>query len=177
MKMNLAIMARLLVWTAVILFPTAAFAQDVPLRISVFVGISFLDGERAFVIGDEFFQSEFRNGVAAGVRGTADVTDAIAVEAAYGLSANDLRIAERQPPLQRTYDVRIHRIDGNVHYYFSPVDSPLRPFVTAGIGLARFTPSNDAKERAGARFIDEPTRISSSNEFSFNLGAGAEGRI
>jgi opacity protein-like surface antigen len=179
MKRNLArVVWRVLLWTGIVLYPMVASAQqEVPFRISIFGGFSFLDGERSFVIDDAFFQSEFRNGVTVGARAAADVTDAIAVEAAYGLSTNNLRITERQPRRERTFDLRIHRFDGNILYNFRPVDDPLRPFITAGIGLARFSPSTDAKDLAGLRFIDEPTRISASNKFSFNVGAGAEGRL
>ena len=178
MKRNLsALVLRLCVWTAVVLYPTAVAAQDVPFRISVFGGISFLNGERAFLLVDDFFQSEFKNGGTVGLRGTADMADAFAVEGSYSLSTNDLRITERQPRRERTYDLNIHRLDGNLHYYFARVDDPFRPFMTAGIGLARFGPSSDAKQLAGTRFIDEPTRISSSNQFSFNFGSGLEGRV
>jgi hypothetical protein len=179
MKKNFAaVIGSVFLWTAIVLWPTIGAAQtNVSIRVSGFAGLSFLDGERSFVVDNNFFQSEFKNGGTIGARGTADITDAIAVEAAYGFSTNDLKITERQPPREREYDVHIHRFDGNLHYYFRPVDSPIRPFITAGIGLARFSPTNDAKELAGARFIDEPTRISSSNEFAFNVGAGTEVRF
>jgi opacity protein-like surface antigen len=166
------------IWAIVLLYPASLAAQNVPFRISLFGGLSFLDSERAFVLNDVFFRSDFQNGVTVGVRGTADMSDALAVEASYGLSTNDVKITNEGPPRrEREFDLNVHRLDGNVNYRFTRPDDPLRPFVTAGIGLARFSPTNDAKQTAATLFIEDATRISSSNLFSLNFGAGVEGQI
>jgi hypothetical protein len=166
------------IWTGVLLYPASLSAQEVPFRISLFGGISLLDSERAFVLDDDFFRSEFENGVTAGLRGTADLSDAVAVEASYSLSTNDVKITTEGPPRrEREFDLNVHRLDGNVNYHFTRADDPLRPFVTAGIGLARFSPTNDAKQTAATLFIEEPTRISSSNQLTLNFGAGIQGQM
>jgi opacity protein-like surface antigen len=59
-------------------------------------------------------------------------------------------------------------------YNFLPRDAQWRPFATFGIGLSRFSPTADARNRALQDFLSGPTRISSSTEFGFNFGGGVE---
>ncbi len=147
-------------------------------RITLFCGGSFFKGERVFTVNGSPLQSEFEKGVKAGVRGTTDIGTRWAVEAAYSFGRHDLRISELEVPDQgRRFRMSLHEISTNLLYYFASTDGGLRTFATAGLGLARFSPTSRAKALAlDGKFIDDPARIVSDNKFSVNMGGGFEGR-
>jgi len=162
---------------ALLLLAPSAFAQDSNPRVTFFGGGSFLKGERSFTIGGDPKRSEFAAGGKFGVRGTMDLNDHWAAEAAYSYGTNNLRIQEIATPIrERDYGVRVHQLTGNLLYLWGGSHSRFRPFLTAGAGLSRFNPTSEAKSLASLRFVDEPAPINSNSKFNFNYGGGVEAR-
>src|SRR5262249_8045345 len=58
-----------------------------------------------------------------------------------------------------------------------PADEKWRPFATFGIGVYRWSPTDDAKGVASVNFLTGPTRISSSTKFGVNFCGGLEGKM
>ncbi len=165
----------------------SAFGQEPSgkARVTVFTSYSLLQGDRDFTIPDvppEPFRSEFVDGGKFGFRVTGDLNDYLAVEGSYSYGRNNLRITEldETPPEERGFGTTQNQFGGNVLFFFSPREKSVRPFVTAGVGLARFSPTDAAKARAldpNEEFIDDPTQLDSSTEFSFNFGGGVEAKV
>jgi hypothetical protein len=74
----------------------------------------------------------------------------------------------------RLFETKTHQFSGNALYYLSGLGENWKPFVTAGIGITRFSPSDEAAAFAGVRFLDDPASIQPSNKFGVNFGGGAE---
>jgi opacity protein-like surface antigen len=74
----------------------------------------------------------------------------------------------------RLFEARTHQFSGNALYYISGLSEDWKPFVTGGIGITRFSPTQEAVAFAGLRFLDDPARIQSTNKFGINFGAGTE---
>lgn len=154
-----------------------AFAQDRHARLTLFGGGSFVQGNRTFVVDFDPLRSEFVAGGKFGLRGTVDLTDNWAVEAAYSFGRNNLRITELDevPPEERGFGLRIHQFTGNLLYFLNTPEERFRPFVTAGLGVTNYNPTGRAKVIAATMdFIDESALLRSSNKFAFNLGIGLE---
>src|SRR5262249_10946043 len=62
-------------------------------------------------------------------------------------------------------------------YYFVDGDEKWRPFGTFGIGVYRFSPTQEGKGVAAGNFITGPTRISSNTKLGLNFGGGVEGQL
>lgn len=146
-------------------------------RVSVNVGSSFLRGERLFTVDGDAFQSRYDNGFAFGVRGNLDLTKAWGMEAGYALSPNTLHVTKLgNTPEERRFDFRLQRLEANALRYI-PLPG-LRVFVTGGIGMTRFGPSDAAKVLAATGdFINDPALIDTSSKFSANFGGGIESRV
>jgi hypothetical protein len=155
------------------------FGQDTNLRATAFAGGSFLKAEHTFLVGGEGFRTKFASGGKFGFRVTGDVDKHMALEGTYSYGTNNLRVLELGPPIvERDFGVRAHQLTGNLLYFFNGPSEKLRPFVTAGVGFARFNPTDDAKAFAVSReFIDGPAAISGSNKGIFNVGVGVEGKF
>ncbi len=150
------------------------------LRVEAFGGGSVLKGERTFIADGEPFRSSFANGGKFGFRGTLDLTKHWAVEGAYSYGANNLRLADlgEVPPVVLGFGTRVHEVSGNALYFLNETGSRLRPFLTAGIGFARYNPTSEAKTTAAAlTFAGEPTVINGTNQPDFNFGAGLEAKL
>jgi len=155
-----------------------ALAQFLDPRVTGFFGVSFLGGERSFIVDGDPFQSQFENGAKVGLRLTTDVTDIWSLEGSYSFSDNDLRISELgTPPEERFFGIGVHQFVFNGLYYVTPPGETLRFFFTAGIGWVRFSPSETAQVLALVdKFIDDEASIRTSNKFGFNFGGGMETR-
>ena len=153
-----------------------AFAQDINPRITFLGGASLLSGSRSFVIGPSLFTTQFNNGIKIGVRGTANVTDHWGAEATYSFSSNGLRVTRAAPATAQDFGVHLHQITGNALYFFTARDRTFRPFLTAGVGLSRYSPTSDAKLAATQSFLNQPAVLTSSSSFNFNFGGGIETR-
>ncbi len=159
--------------------------QESKARVTVFGSYSLLNGDRDFTLPDtppEPFRSEFVDGGKFGFRVTGDLNDYLAVEGSYSYGRNNLRITEldETPPEERGFGTTLNQFGGNVLFFFSPRENSVRPFVTAGVGVTRFSPTDAAKARAldtDEEFLDDPTIIDSSSEFSFNFGGGVEAKV
>ncbi len=71
--------------------------------------------------------------------------------------------------------MRLHQLSGNVVYFLNRQEQKLRPFVTADLGCARYSPTSAARDVAAPQqFIEGPAALSNSNKLDFNFGAGAQ---
>ncbi len=159
------------------LAPDAA-AQGNP-RVTIFGGGSFVRGERTFVIGSDTFRTQFVDGGRLLVRTSLDLTSHWTVEADYGFGRSNFRVNELSgTPQQRDFGVRVNDISFNLIRFFTSSDSHFRPYLGAGLGWLRYSPTDAAKASAQTNgFIDETALIQSSNKFSFPIGGGAEVRL
>ena len=145
------------------------------LRISVFGGGSFLSADRTFTLDGDLFNTKYESGPRLGFRATASLTERVSLEGSYSFGRNNLRVTElRTIPIMRSFDTKTHQFSGNALYYFKGLGESWKPFLTAGIGITRFSPTDDATAFAGLRFLDAPASIQSSNQFGINFGTGTE---
>ncbi len=156
-----------------------AFAHPNP-RITVLFGGSFLSGERAFVVNGDPFISQFLNGGKFRLRGSLDLTSHWTLEGDYSIGRNDQRITEESGGIlvNRDFGVTVGQVQLNFVRFFTDNESRIRPFFSAGLGMVRFNPTDEAKLLAlGGDFIDDPTQLDSSIEVSFTVGGGIEARL
>jgi hypothetical protein len=85
-------------------------------------------------------------------------------------------VTQTIPASVQNFGVHLHQITGNTLYFFDGPDKALRPFVTAGVGVSRYSPTSDAKLAAAQDFLGQPAVITSTSTFNFNFGAGIESR-
>ncbi len=161
----------------VIFFAPAAQAQD--LRVSAFGGASFLKGDRTFVVAGDSKRSNFANGGKIGFRLTGNLTEHWGVEGAYSYGTNNLRIFDVRTTgtVERAFGNRVRQFAGNALYYFSGFGGSVRPFVTGGVGLVRYSPTSKAKTAAAVEFVDEPATITVETKAAFNYGGGVEAKL
>lgn len=155
---------------------TDANAQQLSdLRLDVFGGGSFMAANRTFTLDGDIFNTKYESGPRFGFRATGSLSDRVSLEGAYSFGRNNLRVTTvRTIPVMRMFDSRTHQFSGNVLYYLSGVGENWKPFVSAGIGITRFTPTQEAAAFASLRFLDDPASIQSSNKFGINFGGGTE---
>ena len=156
-----------------------AAAQD-PGRVNVFGAGSFLAAERAFSVddNDDFFRTTYQTGGKVGFRYTADLNEFWAGEAGYSLGRNSLRVTDLdQPNTFSIFEINVHQFSANALYYFNPPAEDLRPFVTFGLGVTRFSPTDDAQANAAQNLFGEPAVINGSTKFGVNFGGGVENRM
>ncbi len=149
-------------------------------RITVLFGGSFLSGDRAFVVDGDPFISQFLNGGKVGVRGSLDLTSHWTLEGDYSFGRNDQRITEDSGGIlvNRDFGVTVGQVQLNFVRFLTDNESRIRPFFSAGLGMVRFNPTDEAKLLAlGGDFIDDPTLLTSSVEVSFTVGGGLEARL
>lgn len=154
-----------------------AAAQGLDPRLTFLGGASLLSGSRSFVVGPRLIDTQFQNGVKIGVRGTVNLTNHWGVEGTYSFSSNGLQITQVGPPaLQQNFGIHLHQFTANALYFFNGRDKLLRPFVLAGVGVSRYSPTSDAKLAAAQDFLGVPAVITTTSTFDFNFGAGIESR-
>jgi hypothetical protein len=152
-------------------------AQGTNPRFTLFGGGSFLRSDRTFPAEGRTFDSAFASGGMAGVHATLDVFGHLSVEGTYSYGTNNLRVTDLNtvPPEIRSFGVRLQRIDANILYFLTGPQSGLRPFATFGFGIARLSPTNEARKSASTgTFITGPATLTSGNKFDFNYGFGLE---
>jgi opacity protein-like surface antigen len=160
------------------LFSSPVFsAQKHKLRISLFGGASFLKAQRIFLVGGQAFRSEFSDGGKAGVRVDINLSRRWALEGGYGYGSSNLRLL-KFGGAERGFGMRLEQLEGNLLGYLNDERQAFRPFVTLGLGWARYSPTSEAKEAAATMgFTSGPAALSSSNNLDFNFGAGLEGKL
>ena len=166
----------ILVLSLAMFLSTLAVAQDINPRITFLGGASLLSGSRSFVIGPRLFTTQFQNGIKIGVRGTVNLKEHWGAEGTYSFSSNSLQVTQTVPAAVRTFGVHLHQFTGNALYFFTAKDKTFRPFLTAGLGLSRFSPTSDAKLAAAQDFLGQPAVLTGTSAFNFNFGAGIETR-
>jgi len=156
-----------------------ALGQNPNPRITISLGGSQVRGDRSFVVDGDSFTSRFVDGGKVRVRGTLDLTKHLSLEGDYSLGRNNQRITELGgTPEQRDFGVRVGQVHLNLLRFFTSRKSPVRPFLTSGIGAVRFSPTSAAKALAlSDEFIDDPTQIDSTTELSLAVGGGIEARF
>ena len=154
----------------------SALAQGLNPRITFLGGAALLSGSRSFVIGPSLFTTQFNNGIKIGLRGTMNLTDHWGAEGTYSFSSNGLHVTRVSPASVQDFGVHLHQITGNALYFFTARDRSFRPFVTAGVGLSRYSPTSDAKVAATQGFLSQPAVLASTSSFNFNFGGGIESR-
>jgi outer membrane protein with beta-barrel domain len=153
-----------------------AFAQEINPRITFLGGASLLSGSRSFVVGPSVFATRFNNGIKIGIRGTVNLTEHWGAEGTYSFSSNGLQVTRVAPAAVQTFGDHVHQITGNALYFFTARDRTFRPFVTAGLGVSRYSPTSDAKMAAAEKFLDQPAVLTGTSSFNFNFGAGMESK-
>jgi opacity protein-like surface antigen len=155
-----------------------AVAQGNP-RVTIYGAGAFVRGERTFVVGGDTFRTQFVDGGRLLARASLDLTSHWTVEADYGFGRSNFRVNELSgTPQQRDFGVRVNDISFNLIRFFTSSDSRFRPYLGAGLGWLRYSPTDAAKASAQTNaFIDEPAAIQASNKFSFPVGGGVELRL
>src|SRR5262245_40777314 len=126
-------------------------------RVSFYGAVSFVAGSREFLIGSNSIRTEYASGGKIGGRFTADFTENWAAELAYSFGGNNLRAINLNPPRrEREFDTHVQQFLGNASYYFAAPDEKWRPFATGGIGLYRWSPTEDGKGLAAENFLVGP---------------------
>jgi len=149
-------------------------------RITVLFGGSFISGQRAFVVDGDPFISQFLNGGKFRLRGSLDLTSHWTLEGDYSIGRNDQRITEESGGIlvNRDFGVTVGQVQLNFVRFLTDNENRIRPFFSAGMGMVRFNPTDEAKLLAlGGDFIDDPTLLTSSVEVSFTVGGGLEARL
>jgi opacity protein-like surface antigen len=157
-----------------VLFSACAFGQEIDPRITFLGGASLLSASRSFVIGTRLFETQFQNGIKIGVRGTFNVGEHWGAEGTYSFSSNGLQVRGVTPTTVQDYGVHLQQFTGNALYFFTASGKSFRPFVTAGLGVSRYSPASDAKLAAAQDFLGQPAVLVSTSAFDFNFGAGIE---
>jgi opacity protein-like surface antigen len=148
------------------------------LRLSVFGAGSFLAASRTFTTGGDIFNSKYESGPRIGVRATASLTDHMSFEGSYSYGRNNLLVTTmRSIPVMRLFETRTNQFSGNALYYFSGLGEDWKPFVTTGIGITRFSPTQESAAFAAVRFLDTPANLQATSKFGINLGGGTEYQI
>ena len=149
-------------------------------RITVLFGGSFISGERTFDVNGESFVSQFLNGGKLHLRGSLDLTSLWTLEGDYSFGRNDQRITQDIGGIieQRDFKVTVGQVQLNFVRFFTDNESRIRPFFTAGLGMVRFNPTDEAKLAAlSGDFLADPTLLTSSIDFSLAVGGGLETRF
>ena len=158
---------------------SVAAAQDFG-HVTVFASGSFLAGERTFVTEDpdEVFRTDYQTGAKVGFRYTVDLDDYWAGEASYSLGRNSLRVNELdQPNTFSVFEINLHQINLNALYYLAPLGQDTRGFVTFGLGMTRFSPTDQAQANAVQNLFDDSAVIDGSTKWGVNFGGGVESRM
>ena len=150
-------------------------------KVNVFAGGTFPSMSRTFTIddADDFFTTEFLGGPRIGVRVGAGLAERFGVEGTYSYGRNNLRVTEMDAPVQsreRIFGMTNQQLSGNAVYHVA-VTEKWQPFLTGGVGLTRFNPTQEAMRLATVRFLDNSTTIRADNKWSVNFGGGAEMRV
>ena len=179
-KMNIRMLRRIVSTVPVLLlFAVNAFGVNPNPRISISAGGSVVKGDRTFVVDGDNFSSSFVDGGKGRVRGTLDLTKKWSLEATYSHGRNNQRILELgDTPIQRDFGMKLNQVDLNFVHFFAARKSPVRPFLTSGIGSLRFSPTSEAKALAlSDEFIDDPTQLVSTRKLTVAFGGGIEARF
>ena len=157
---------------------TDAGAQQSDLRVSVFGAGSFLSANRTFAVDGDIYNTKYESGPRLGFRATDRLTERVSIEGSYSFGRNNLRVTRLDViPVMRLFETRTHQLSGNALYYFKGLSEDWKPFLTAGIGLTRFSPTDNATASAAVNFLGDPTLIKPSNQFGVNFGGGTEYQI
>ncbi len=157
----------------------SALANPNP-RITILFGGSFVSGERAFDLNGDSFVSQFMNKGKFRLRGSLDLTKHWTLEGDYSFGRNDQRITQDSGGVieQRDFKVNVGQVQLNFVRFFTDNESRIRPFFTAGLGMVRFNPTDEAKLAAlSGDFLADPTQLTSSIDLSFAVGGGLEARL
>ncbi len=157
-----------------------ALAQDGTM-VTVYLAPSFQTGERTFIAQPNIPVSvDYDTGWRVGFRLTHSLNDRTSVEGTYALGRNAMNVTQAAPAVsQRHFSFWAQQFAANGLYYFRNAGSEeWKPYATMGLGMARFTPTDEARNLAlSDSFLSQPTRIEADNIIAFNFGGGAEKRL
>jgi opacity protein-like surface antigen len=168
-----------MVWTiAMFLISVGPVMAQSNARVGVFASGSFIAGSREFLANSNTLRTEYASGAKLGFRVGADIKQHWEGEISYSYGSNSLRAIDLNlPRREREFETRVHQFLLNGSYYLADTDEKWRPFATFGVGLYRFSPTEEGKGVAAEDFLTLPTRISSSTKFGANFGGGLEGKL
>lgn len=148
---------------------------------ALFASASLLRGERNFILHEEAFRTKYITGGKVGLRGTFDLSDEWALEFGYRYGNNNLHITEElgTPHAERrTFGIRQHGISATVLRFLNKRRERIGVFIMAGIGLVRFSPTEEARAEAAVEFVNNPSRdVRAENKRSFHVGTGVEAAL
>lgn len=161
-----------------LLLAPRAVAQEGNPRVIPFGGGSSLKRERSFTVGGDAKRTSFARGGKFRVRGKVDLTSHWAVEGASSYGRNNLRVFDLGTTTrERAFGTRVHQVVDNPLYLFAGSKSNFRPFLTAGAGLIRYSPTDKARGAPAINFSDKPATISRSSNTQFSYGRGVETKV
>jgi hypothetical protein len=156
---------------------SAASAQILNPRVTITGSTSDVSAQRTFVVNGNNYQTQYATGARGKARLTLDLTRHFSVEGVYGFGTSNLDVTRPgSTPQTGAFGVREHEVQVNVMHYFTASATHLRPFLSTGVGVARFTPTSAAKTQASFQFIDSPATISPDNKLSVTIAGGLEAR-
>ena len=178
------------VFAFIFMFNTTVRAQEGSrTRVTVFGAGAFSSSERQFIIDDVLttpeFATKFVSGGRVGARFTRDLSEKMAFEGTFGYGTSNFTVTDLTdtPTETRGFGMRQSQFSGNVLYFAKASGTPIRPFVTGGVGFINFSPTDGAKALANSpgsgtgEFIDDAADITSTGKFAFNFGGGVETKI
>ncbi len=175
---------RVLGWVVCALLVTAAIVPNALAhpnpRITILFGGSFIAGERTFDLNGDSYVSQFLNGGKFHLRGSLDLSKHWTLEGDYSFGRNDQRITQDTGGVieQRDFKVNVGQVQLNFVRFFTDNESRIRPFFSAGLGVVRFNPTDEAKSAAlSGDFLADPTQLTSSIDISIAVGGGLEARL
>ena len=174
--MRLRMLSTLACAAALLFLAPSGFGQILNPRVTISGTASVMKGERNFTVNTDAFKSELVNGGKMTARLTLDLTKHFSIEGEYAFSRNNLRITDLGgTPQEHGFGIRGHQVQVNILHFFTGSDSTIRPFLTTGVGLVRFSPTDQAKAEALAmNFIEDPAQISSVDKVGVTFGGGIE---
>jgi hypothetical protein len=170
--------AALFVLTLALIPSVSAFAQQ--MQVTAYFAPTFIGGERTFLAEPDIpVTTNYGAGWRFGFRFGRQVHERMALEGTYATGRNELNVVQAAPSVQsRSFPFSLHQFAANGLYYFLPDTSLWRPYVTAGLGITRYSPTEEARTLAlSEAFLSQPTRIEADNMVHLNFGGGVDRRL
>jgi hypothetical protein len=121
--------------------------------------------------------TKFADGGTAGVRAAWNFSKYVGLEFAYNFMENNVTLVTPVAPGLPSYSFgnRIHYFALNPVFNFTPRGSRVQPYLTGGVGAARFSPTDKAQSYAQQPAVDaiyQSASLDTDMEVAYNYGGG-----